>query len=90
MGRGCFSFFGKYTGGGLRIQKTPGALGATLSKIDLGEIDRINNYRSFVGQLMWYKNKVGPDVSNAARELAVHMSHPGPEHWKSLGHLLDI
>ena len=27
-------------------------------------------------------------MSNAARELAVHMSHPGTEHWKSLGRML--
>ena len=33
---------------------------------------------------MWYTTKVGPDVENAARELAVHTSHPGPEHWKAL------
>ena len=28
--------------------------------------------------------KVVPDLANVARELAVHMSHPGPEHWKAL------
>ena len=33
---------------------------------------------------MWYTNNVGPDVENAARELAVQMSHPGTEHWKAL------
>ena len=37
---------------------------------------------------MWYKTKVGPDVANASRELAVHISHPGPEHWKALGRLI--
>ena len=26
-----------------------------------------------------------PDVENAARELEEHISHPGKEHWKSLG-----
>ena len=60
----------------------------TLSKSDLAEPDHINNYISFVGQLMWYTTKVVPDVTNAARELAVHMSHPGPKHWKALGHLI--
>ena len=43
---------------------------------------------SSVGQLMWYTTKVGLDVENAARELAVHMSHPVPEHWKALGRLI--
>ena len=37
---------------------------------------------------MWYTTKVGPDVENAARELAVHTSHPGPKHWKALGCLI--
>ena len=37
---------------------------------------------------MWYMTKVGPDVVNAARELAVYMSHPGPKYWKALGRLI--
>ena len=28
--------------------------------------------------------KVGPEMSNACRELASHLSNPGPEHWKAL------
>ena len=31
---------------------------------------------------------MGHDVENTARELVVHMSDPGPEHWKSLGHFI--
>ena len=77
-----------YMGSDLRIQKTPGALDTTLFKSDLEDPDNINKYRSFVGQLMWYTTKVGPNVGIASRELAVHMSHPGPEHWKALGHLI--
>ena len=37
---------------------------------------------------MWYETKVGLDVANAARELAVHMSHHGPGHWNVLGNLI--
>ena len=37
---------------------------------------------------MWYTTKVGPDGVKAARELAVHMNHPGTEHWKALGRLI--
>ena len=37
---------------------------------------------------MWYTIKVGHNVANVARELAVHMSHPGSEHWKALGLLI--
>ena len=80
--------YDKYTGSSLRIQKNPRAPGKTLSKRDLEEPDNINKYRSFVGYLMWYTIEVGPDVENAARELAVHMSRPGPEHWKVLGRLI--
>ena len=33
---------------------------------------------------MWYTTKVGPDVENAAREMVLHMSHPGLENCKAL------
>ena len=66
-----------YTGSDLRVQKYLRAPGMTLSKSDLEEQYNINNYRSFVGQLMWYATKVVTDKTNAARELAVHMSHSG-------------
>ena len=48
----------------------------------------MDKYRSFVGQLMWYTTKVESNVANAARELAVHRSHPGMEHCKELGCLI--
>ena len=57
----------KYTGSDLKVQKNPGYPGTTLSKSELEELDNINNYISFVGQLMWYTTKVVPDVTNAAR-----------------------
>ena len=41
-----------YTGSDLKVQKTPGAIGTTISKSDIKEIDNIDNYRSFVGHLM--------------------------------------
>ena len=41
-----------------------------------------------MGQFIWYKTKVLHGVENAARELVVHMSHPGLEHWKSLGRFI--
>ena len=56
-----------YTGIDLKVQKTPRAPVTTLSKCDLEELDIINKYRSFVGQLMWYTTKVGPEVVNTAR-----------------------
>ena len=57
----------KYMGVYLRVQKTPGAPGTTLSKSYLEEPDNINNYRSFVRQLMWYTTKVVTDMANAGK-----------------------
>ena len=78
----------KCTGGDLKVQKTTGALGTTISKSNLEETDKINKYRSFVVKLMRYTANVGPDVENEARELAVQMSYLGTEHWKTLGRLI--
>ena len=74
----------QYYGCDLKVQKTPGDPGTTLSKSNLEKPDNINKYRSFVEQLMWYKTKVGTDAANRARELAVHIIHPGKEHRKAL------
>ena len=68
----------KCTGSDVKVHKTPGAPGTTLSESELEETKDIDKYRSFVGQLMWYTSKVGPDVENSARELAFHTSNPGP------------
>ena len=65
-----------YTGSDLKVKKTPGAPGTTLSKSNLEWPYNIDNYRSFVGQLMWYTTKVELDVANVAEELVVHMSRP--------------
>ena len=42
----------KYTESDLNVQKSPGALGITISKSDSEETDNINKYGSFVVQLM--------------------------------------
>ena len=78
----------KFIGTDVNVQKTPGSPGTNLSKSELKQPKYLDKYRSFLEQLMWYTAKVGPDVANASRELSVHMSHPGPEHWKTLGHLI--
>ena len=70
----------KYTNSDVKVHKTSGAPGTTLNKSELEEPYNIDNYRSFVGQLMWYTTKVGTDVANESREFAVHMNHPDPEH----------
>ena len=62
---------------------TPGFPGKCLRK-NQGDVVMLDKYRSLVGQIMFYMVKVGPDVANAARELAQHMTNPGVEHWKSM------
>ena len=78
----------KHNGSDVKVQKTPGASSTSPSKSDLEEPQGIDNYRSFVGQLMWYTTKEGSDVENAEREFAVQMIPPGQEHWKALERLI--
>ena len=66
---------------------TPGFPGKCLRK-NQGEPVMLDEYRSLVGQIMFYMVKVGPDVANAARELAQHMTNPSEEHWKSMEHMV--
>ena len=77
-----------FTRSDIKVQKTHGAPCKTLSEIRLKDTTYIDKYRSFAGRIMWYTTKVGPDVENSGRELVVHMSYPGKEHWKALGRLI--
>ena len=67
----------------VKVARTPGFPGKCLSKNE-GEVIMLDEYRSLVGQIMFYMVKVGPDVANAARELAQHMSNPGEDQWKCM------
>ena len=69
----------KYTVSDIKVHKTHGDPGTNLSKSESEEPKDIYKYRSFVGKLMWYTTKVGPDMENVARKLEVHMIHTGPE-----------
>jgi Reverse transcriptase (RNA-dependent DNA polymerase) len=66
-----------------RLVNTPGYPGKYLTKNEGDPVD-IENYRSIVGKIMYYATKIAPDVCNAARELAQHLSSPGEEHWKAM------
>jgi hypothetical protein len=44
----------------------------------------LDAYISIVGKIMYYATKIAPDICNAVRELAGHLSNPGAEHWKAL------
>jgi hypothetical protein len=71
---------------------TPGYPGKYLQKNEGDTID-LDPYRSIVGKIIYYMTKIGPDLSNAVRDLSAHLSNPGEEHWKSLercvGYLSD-
>ena len=57
-----------YTGSDVWVQRTPGAPGRTLRKSELELSKDMDNYKSFMGQLIWSTTKVGPDVAKVARE----------------------
>jgi len=62
---------------------TPGFPGQMLTK-NKGDVIMLDEYRSLVGKIMYYATKIGPDICNAARDLATHLSSPSYEHWKAL------
>jgi hypothetical protein len=68
----------------VKTYTTPGTPGKTLLKHQ-GNPEDIDNYRSIVGKIMYLTTKLAPELSNAARELASHLSNPGKEHWDALG-----
>ena len=72
----------------VKVQKTPCAPSTNLRKSKIKEPTYIDKYRSFVGQIMWYTMKVGPDMSNAEIELTTNMIHPLLENCKALGRLI--
>ena len=63
---------------------TPGTPGKTLMKHQ-GQPKDIDNYRSLVGKIMYLTTKLAPELSNASRELASHLSCPNDDHWLALG-----
>jgi hypothetical protein len=48
-----------------------------------GELKDLDNYMSIVGKILYFATKVAPEISNAARDLASHLSNPGDEHWRA-------
>jgi hypothetical protein len=73
------------TGKDLKPADTPGYPGKTIPKIAEGEhLHKPTAYRSILGKLMYYMTKLAPEIANAVRELATHMTEPGKEHWRWL------
>jgi hypothetical protein len=67
-----------------KIHTKPGTPGKCLMK-HTGEPIKIDEYRYLVGKIMYYTTKLAPELSNAARELASHLSNPGEEKCNELG-----
>jgi hypothetical protein len=84
--------FEKVIGKKAKVYVTPGTPGKTLVK-NTGPMVELDAYRSIVGKIMCYATKIAPEICNAVRELAGHLSNPGAEHWKALkqcvGYLTD-
>jgi len=77
----------KYIGKIAKVYESPGKPHEYLGKHDGEPID-IDEYRSLVGQLMFYTTKLAPKLGNATRVLSGFMSNPGPEHWTALGRVM--
>ena len=73
--------------GECRSFPTPGYPGKALLKAE-GEPERLTEYRSFVGKLLFAMKKTYLELANPVRELAIHMDTPGSEHWKSIGQMI--
>jgi hypothetical protein len=73
--------------GPLKAEKTPGYPGESLVKNEGNAVNK-DQYRKFLGRLMWLVRKVAPECGNAVRELAMFMDSPGEEHWKAMKRLV--
>ena len=76
-----------YLGREAKVYESPGKPHEYLSKNE-GEAIDIDEYRSLVGQLMFFTTKLGPKLGNATRALSGFMSSPGATHWAALGRVI--
>jgi hypothetical protein len=75
--------FEKARGKPAKIYATPGTPGKTLRKNE-GTMVELDAYRFIVGKIMYYATKIAPEICNAERELARHLSNPGEDHQEAL------
>jgi hypothetical protein len=73
----------KYTNKTPKNYPSPGTPGSTLSKNEKETI-MLKEYRSLVGQTMFYSTKIAPECAFANGQLARHMQNPGEEHWEAM------
>ena len=75
----------KCIGKKVKSQKTPGIPNKFLTKIkEDEEIIKQKEYRSLVGKILYYVNKMDVACANAIRELTQHLENPGAEQWKAM------
>ena len=73
----------------IRINNTPGlAVTPPLKSTSEDEIILHEEFRSYVGRIMFACGKTEPSLSNACRELTCHLTSPNAEHWTALRHLI--
>ena len=53
-----------------------------------GEPIDIDEYRSLVGQIMFFTTKICPKTGSVVRALSVHTTNPGVDHWKAMRQLV--
>ena len=79
----------KLIGGTIKEWATPGYPSIKLSKPETeSEIVDEKNYRSMVGKVMYFVNKVCPVCLSVTRELAKYFACPTQVHWKVLTRLV--
>ena len=79
----------KIIGKEVKKQTTPGYPNQSLKKItDRSKVVKETEYRSLIGKILYYVNKMDLACSNAIRELTQHLDAPGEEHWKALNRLI--
>ena len=77
----------------VKVKSSPGKPNEYLQKFDADSVN-IDEYRSLVGQIMFFTTKLCPKTGNACRALSGFTSNPNEIHWKALertvGYLKDM
>lgn len=78
----------KFLGREIKVKPSPGKPNEYLQKSDVDEPVHIDEYRSLVGQVMFFTTKLCPKTVNLCRSLSGFMSNPADPHWKALERLI--
>ena len=72
----------------IKVKRSPGKPNEYLQKEENEDNINIDEYRSLVGQIMFFTTKLFPKTGNACRALSGFMSCPTRTHWKAIEHLV--